>query len=152
MFYSIGDMANRLHVLPSTLRYYDKEGLLPFVERSQGGIRRFKESDYEWLKVIECMKKAGMSIKDIKTYIHLAIQGDSTIEERGKLFEKQRMVFEKKMEEMEKTMKVLQYKCWFYKMAKDLGSIEKVNALKEEEIPSEYVKVRRELSFGFKED
>ena len=48
------------------LRYYDKEGLLPFVARSSGGIRQFRESDIEWLRVIGCMKKAGMSIKDIR--------------------------------------------------------------------------------------
>ena len=152
MFYTISEMAKRLNVTPSTLRYYDKEGLLPFVERSQGGIRRFKESDYEWLKVIECMKKAGMSIKDIRTYINLAALGDSTIEERGKLFEKQRLKLEKKIEEMEKTRKVLQYKCWFYETAKKLGSVEKVKKLKEEEIPFEYVKIRRELTSGFKKD
>ena len=50
--------------LPPTLRYYGKEGLLPFVERSSGGIRMFRENDFEWLQVIRCMKKAGMSIKD----------------------------------------------------------------------------------------
>ena len=49
-----------LHVAPSTLRYYDKEGLLPFVERSSGGIRLFKDSDFEWLSIIECMKQTGI--------------------------------------------------------------------------------------------
>ena len=53
-------MAKRIGVAPSTLRYYDKEGLLPFVERSEGCIRVFKETDYEWLQVIECLKKTGM--------------------------------------------------------------------------------------------
>lgn len=66
MVYTIGEMAKMLGVPASTLRYYDKEGLLPFVERSSGGIRQFQESDIEWLRVIGCMKKAGMSIKDIR--------------------------------------------------------------------------------------
>ena len=52
-------MARILGVPSSTLRYYDKEGLLPFVARSSGGIRIFTEKDYEWLKVISCLKKAG---------------------------------------------------------------------------------------------
>ncbi len=65
MVYTVGEMAKLLGVAASTLRYYDKEGLLPFVERSSGGIRMFRESDIEWLQVIGCMKKAGMSIKDI---------------------------------------------------------------------------------------
>ena len=57
MFYTVGEMAKLVGVAPSTLRYYDKEGLLPFVERSESGIRVFMDSDYEWLKVIECLKK-----------------------------------------------------------------------------------------------
>ena len=66
MVYTIGEMAKMLGVPASTLRYYDKEGLLPFVARSSGGIRQFQESDIEWLRVIGCMKIAGMSIKDIR--------------------------------------------------------------------------------------
>lgn len=66
MVYTVGEMARLLNVPASTLRYYDKEGLLPFVERSSGGIRMFKDSDYEWLQVIGCLKKAGMSIRDIR--------------------------------------------------------------------------------------
>ena len=69
MTYTVGQMAKMLGLAGSTLRYYDKEGLLPFVERSSGGIRMFREKDYEWLQIIECLKKAGMSIKDIKKYI-----------------------------------------------------------------------------------
>ena len=73
MIYTVGEMAQKLGVPASTLRYYDKEGLLPFVERSSGGIRMFRENDFEWLQVICCMKKAGMSIKDIRQYIQLSI-------------------------------------------------------------------------------
>lgn len=57
MIYTVGEMAQKLGVPASTLRYYDKEGLLPFVERSSGGIRMFRENDFEWLQVIRCMKK-----------------------------------------------------------------------------------------------
>lgn len=74
MIYTVGEMAQKLGVPASTLRYYDKEGLLPFVERSSGGIRMFRENDFEWLQVIRCMKKAGMSIKDIRQYIELSMQ------------------------------------------------------------------------------
>ena len=64
--YTVGEMAKMLGVPASTLRYYDKEGLLPFVGRSAGGIRMFRESDLEWLRIIGCMKKAGMSIRAIR--------------------------------------------------------------------------------------
>lgn len=78
-------MAKKMGVAPSTLRYYDKEGLLPFVERSGGGIRMFKDEDIEWLSIIECLKKTGMSIKEIKRFIDWCIEGDSTIDKRSSL-------------------------------------------------------------------
>ena len=101
MVYTVGEMARLLNVPASTLRYYDKEGLLPFVERSSGGIRMFKDSDYEWLQVIGCLKKAGMSIRDIRQYILLAMQGDSTIGDRLQMFYAQR---ERLLEQMEQLL------------------------------------------------
>ena len=92
--YTVGEMARMLHVPASTLRYYDKQGLLPFVERSPGGIRVFKDSDFEWLRIIECMKKAGMSIKDIGQYLELSMQGNNTIDTRLAMFRHQREVLQ----------------------------------------------------------
>ena len=68
MLYTVGEMAKVMGVPASTLRYYDNEGILPCVERSNGGIRMFTDKDYEWLKVVECLKKSGLSIKDIKAF------------------------------------------------------------------------------------
>ena len=82
----------RLDVPASTLRFYDKEGLLPFVERSPGGIRIFQDTDLEWLQIIGCMKKAGMSIRDIRQYIEQAQQGDDTIVLRLVILRRQREV------------------------------------------------------------
>ena len=90
MFYTIGEMAQKLDVAPSTLRYYDKEGLLPFVERSSGGIRMFKDEDMEWLRLLGCLKKAGMPLKEIRSFMELSRQGDATIDQRLDLVEKQR--------------------------------------------------------------
>lgn len=57
MSHTVGEMAKILNVAPSTLRYYDREGMLPFIERSGGGIRMFKDEDFEWLMIIDCLKK-----------------------------------------------------------------------------------------------
>ena len=76
----------------STLRFYDKEGLLPFVERLPGGIRMFQDTDLKWLQIIGCMKKAGMSIRDIRQYIEQAQWGDDTIALRLAMFRRQREV------------------------------------------------------------
>ena len=82
MIYTVGEAAKMLGVAPSALRYYDKEGLLPFVERSGGGMRMFKDSDIEWLKLIDCLKATGMPIKGIKQFIECTLRGDESIGER----------------------------------------------------------------------
>lgn len=145
MVYTVGEKARLLGVPASTLRYYDKEGLLPFVERSSGGIRMFKESDIEWLKVIGCMKKAGMSIKDIKLYIELAMKGNDTIDARLDMFRKQREVLKTQLEELRHTLNVVEYKCWFYETAKELGSVEAVQELGSSQVPSRFSPIREEL-------
>ena len=89
MVYTVGEMARLLNIPASTLRYYDKEGLLPFVERSSGGIRMFRDADFEWLQIIGCMKKAGLSIRDIRQYIEMALQGDNTLALRLQMFRRQ---------------------------------------------------------------
>lgn len=102
MFYTIGEMAKKMGVAPSTLRYYDKEGLLPFVERSGSGIRMFKDEDIEWLSIIECLKKTGMPIKEIKKFIDWCIEGDSTIDKRLELIDRRRERVHEQMAQLKK--------------------------------------------------
>lgn len=145
MVYTVGEMAKLLEVPASTLRYYDKEGLLPFVERSSGGIRMFQESDFEWLQVINCMKKAGMSIKDIRQYIQLALQGDDTIDTRLQMFQRQRQVLREQITEMQHTLRTVEYKCWFYETAKAAGTIDVPRDMADGDVPERFRAVRREL-------
>lgn len=145
MSYTIGEMAKKLNVAPSTLRYYDKEGLLPFVERSNGGIRVFKESDFGWLAIIHCLKKTGMSIKDIKKYMDMAAKGDSTIDERLQMFQDQRENVLKQIEELNGTLKILDYKCWYYETAKNVGTTEILDNMKLEDMPDEYAMTRASM-------
>ncbi len=145
MTYTVGKMAQMLDVPASTLRYYDKEGLLPFVERSNGGIRQFSESDFEWLQVIGCMKKAGMSIKDIRRYVEMALMGDDTIGLRLEMFRRHREVLEEKMKELRHIMNMVDYKCWYYETAKAAGTTDVPQNMTEDEIPEEFRKIRAEL-------
>lgn len=148
MVYTVGEMARKLNVPASTLRFYDKEGLLPYVERSSGGIRLFQESDLEWLQIIHCMKKAGMSIKDIRHYIELAKQGDDTIETRLQMFQHQRDVLKQQLAEMQHTLETVEYKCWFYETARAAGTVEVPRTMPEEELPERFRAIRRELHPG----
>ena len=145
MVYTVGEMAKLLGITASTLRYYDKEGLLPFVERSSGGIRMFQESDFEWLQVIGCMKKAGMSIKDIRQYIEMALQGDETIAPRLAMFRHQREALKQQMEELQRTMQMVDYKCWYYETALEAGTVDIPQSMELSQVPEEFWEIRRKL-------
>ena len=121
-YYSIGEMAKILGVATSTLRYYDKEGLLPFVERTEGGVRRFKDEDVEWLVTIEHLKKTGMPIRDIAVFVNLDTQGDETIAQRLELIDRQRDNVRQQIAQLENTLKVLDYKHWYYETALEAGT------------------------------
>jgi DNA-binding transcriptional MerR regulator len=122
MLYTVGEVAKKLNISASTLRYYDKEGLLPFLERSSGGIRMFKDEDLSGLQMIECLKKTGMPIKDIKHFMDCCMEGDSTIEERLQIMQAQRDSVIAQISEMQKMLETLNYKCWYYETARDAGT------------------------------
>lgn len=145
MLYTVGEMARFLNVSASTLRSYDKEGLLPFVERSNSGIRMFSDKDYEWLKIIECLKKSGLSIKEIRSYIDMTKRGDDSLEERLQLFEERKKDVERQMRELQETLDLLKYKCWYYEMAIQDQSEERVRSLSVEELPEEYKKIKNHI-------
>lgn len=145
MFYTIGEMAKIVNVPPSTLRYYDKEGLLPFVERTVGGIRMFKESDYEGLCIINCLKNSGMPLKDIKNFMQMVSQGDASIESRLELIEKQRERVLQDLEKIQQLLKILDYKVWYYSTAKAAGTTAIPREMPEENIPKELLEIRRYL-------
>ena len=122
MTYSISEVAKKLNLTAYTLRYYDKEGLMPFVERTPNGTRLFKESDIDALNVIECLKSTGMPIKEIKTFIDWCSDGDSTLQERYDMFLERKAVAEEQLEELNKTMELINHKCKYYKTALDAGT------------------------------
>ncbi|MFL6562256.1 MAG: MerR family transcriptional regulator [Bacillus sp. (in: firmicutes)] len=120
--YSISEVANELNLTVYTLRYYDKEGLMPYVERTPSGTRLFKETDIGALKVIECLKATGMPIKEIKNFIDWCSDGDSTLQQRYDMFVERKALVEAQMEELKKTMELIEHKCLYYKTALDAGT------------------------------
>ena len=144
MFYTIGEMAQKLNVAPSTLRYYDKEGLLPFVERSSGGIRMFKDEDMEWLNMLGCLKKAGMPLKEIRDFMEWSRQGDATISRRLELIEKQRQSVLDQQKQLEDTLLMLDYKRWYYQTAQAAGTCAVHESLLLEQIPERFRPLMKE--------
>ena len=148
MLYTVGEMAKLLGVAASTLRYYDKEGLLPFVKRTDGGMRMFRDEDYEWLKTIECMKKTGMPIKDIREYIMMAMRGDETLEQRLDMIKKQQESVAQQIKELKEMSDALAFKCWYYETAIQAGTVAVPRDMTDEEIPPRFVEVRKKLKNG----
>lgn len=120
--YSIGEVAKELNLTVYTIRYYDKEGLIPFVERSESGVRLFKESDIAALNVIECLKASGMPIKEIKNFIDWCAEGDATLQQRYDMFMERKATVEAQMSELRKTMEVIEHKCLYYQTALEAGT------------------------------
>lgn len=114
MGYSIAEVAEKTNLTPHTLRYYEKEGLLPFVDRSDTGNRDFKEKDLEWLELICCLKNTGMSIKQIKEVIALCLKGDDTLEIRREIFISHREEVLSQIEELHKNLDKINCKINYY--------------------------------------
>ena len=93
--YTIGQVAKQVNMPVSTLRYYDNEGLFPHLVRCSG-IRKFSDNEIEALHIIECLKKSGLEIREIKKFMELCAQGSSTYPQRHALFLRQKAAVEEK--------------------------------------------------------
>lgn len=145
MQYSIGEAAKKMNISTATLRYYDKEGLLPFVTRTPGGARVFSDHDFRWLNLISCLKKAGMPLKDIRLYIEMTMQGEETMEARLDMFRRQRQQIQQQMADLQRTLDVVNYKCWYYETALAAGNEDTAKNMSAEKMPEELRAVRRWL-------
>ncbi len=135
--YTIGQVSKLFGLPVSTLRYYDKEGLFDNIHR-ESGIRKFSDKDLERLRMIECLKKSGLEIKDIKQFMIWCGQGSGTFLQRRELFARQRRAVEVEIAHLEQVRSILDYKCWFYDQAIRDGTDENVRNLPLEKIPEEY--------------
>lgn len=122
MPYSMKEVCQMLNLPASTIRYYDKEGLLPFMARTEGGYRQFSEDDVGLLKIIECLKRTGMPIRDIKQFTVWVQQGDASLKERYEMFLERKKAVQAQMEQLQETMKVIEYKCRYYQTALEAGT------------------------------
>jgi MerR family transcriptional regulator, aldehyde-responsive regulator len=114
MSYSIKEVSEKFNISPYTLRYYEKEGLLPSVKRSDNGNRLYSDTDLEWLQVVCCMRATGMSIVDIKDYIDLSLRGADTVPERRQIILRQKEIIENHIKEYEGLLKVVNKKLKYY--------------------------------------
>lgn len=114
MEYTIKQVAEKLGLTAYTLRYYEKEGLLPFVDRDKHGNRLFKDNDIEWVMLIRCLRDTGMPIGEIKSYVGLCMEGDKTIEVRKQLILKHKQFVEQQIQQMTDYLTRINKKLTYY--------------------------------------
>ena len=134
--YTIDQVSEMFNIPVSTLRYYDKEGLFPGLERSSG-IRRFGEKEIEALRIIECLKKTGMEIKDIKQFMELCAEGSSTYSVRRDFFLRRKEIVEEEIRKMNRVLDMIDFKCWYYEQAIKDGNEDRLNQMIPDNLPEE---------------
>lgn len=138
--YTIGEISEMFNLPISTLRYYDKEGLFPYLRR-ESGIRRFGDKEIAALRLIECLKKSGLEIKDIKQFFGWVAEGSSTYRQRKDMFEHRRDVVEEEINQLKKTLDMLSFKCWYYERAIADGNEDSIRAMLPDKLPPEIQKL-----------
>lgn len=132
--YTIGQVSQLFGLPVSTLRYYDKEGLFPDIKRVSG-IRQFDEKEVEAIRVIECLKRSGMEIKDIKQFMEWCARGPETYPQRREMFLKRKAHVEAEIERMQRVLDMLIFKCWYYGEAMRDGDETRLQSAKPEDMP-----------------
>jgi DNA-binding transcriptional MerR regulator len=114
MEYSIHQVSEKMHIRPTVLRFYEKEGLLPSVRRTPSGIRRYTGEDLEWIGLITCLKNTGMSIKQIREFVDLSLEGDGTLKRRCELLLEHKKQVEAQIDEMHRHLDKVACKIEFF--------------------------------------
>jgi DNA-binding transcriptional MerR regulator len=104
---TIAEVSKKYNLTPDTLRYYERVGLIPSINRTSGGIRDYLEEDCRWIEFIKCMRSAGLPIEVLIEYVKLFQQGDQTMEARKELLIRQREKLLERIAEMQETLERL---------------------------------------------
>jgi DNA-binding transcriptional MerR regulator len=110
----ISEASERTGLSKDTLRYYERIGLLPDVPRKNGRIRDYQEEDIARIDFVKCMRNAGLPIEVLIEYIALAQMGDETVEDRRAILHEQREILADKLQELQSTLDLLDYKIRVY--------------------------------------
>ena len=112
--YTMMQVCRELDMTYQTLKYYCNEGLIPNVKRDENNRRIFDEKDVKWIKDLTCLKRCGMSIQEMKEYLELCLQGESTIMQRKELLTKKRAALLDSIKELEDSVAYIDWKQNFY--------------------------------------
>ena len=114
MFYSMKEVCEQIGMNYETLKYYCKEGLVPHVKRDKNNYRTFDENNIAWLKGLQCLRKCGMSMKDMKKYMNYCLEGPSTIPQRKQMLKETKENLLKRLAEIHESIDYIDYKQDYY--------------------------------------
>ena len=114
MGYTIKEVSEKFGITPYTLRYYEKEELIPSILREKNGHRQYSDTDLEWIQIVCCMRATGMSIEYIKKYIDLCLLGENTLPERRQIILCQKEIIENHIKEYKQLLNVVNKKLKHY--------------------------------------
>lgn len=140
----IGEISKLTGLSISTLRYYDKHGLLNNLERTEGGIRTFSEQNIEALTLINCLKNSGMKISEIKQFMEWCKEGKKTFNKRLNMFYNQEKNIKEQIDALNKSLKLIKFKQWYYETAIKDGTDENVKELDINKMPKDIAKLYKE--------
>ena len=112
--YTMMQVCRELDITYQTLKYYCNEGLVPGVKRDGNNRRIFDERDVKWIKDLTCLKKCGMSILEMKEYLNLCLQGESTIMVRKEMLAKKQQELRASIQKLEDSVAYIDWKQNFY--------------------------------------
>jgi len=113
--YTINEIAKITGLSVHTIRYYDREGLIPNLARTKSGARQFSEDDLEWIKLICCLKNSGMALQDIRTFMKLCLCGAKTCEQRKQLLLVHKEHILDQIQNLEKSLETINFKIDHYR-------------------------------------
>ena len=112
--YTTKEACEQVGISYETLKFYCKEGLVPNVKRDKNNYRNFDEKNIAWLKGLQCLRKCGMTIKDMKLYMNYCLEGQPTIPERKEMLDKSKNSLLKQIEELNECINFIDNKQSFY--------------------------------------
>jgi len=118
---TISEVSEKYGLSADTLRYYERVGMIPQVNRTPSGLRDFTEIDCRWVELAKCMRGAGLPVEVMIEYVRLVQQGDQTIEARRDLLVEQRITLLAQKAAIENTLEKLNYKIERYEEAVETG-------------------------------
>lgn len=140
-------MTETVTPLLATLFQFSVHGIVHGLER-RGSIRLFGDNELEALRVIECLKQSGLEIRDIKQFFAWVAEGSSTYANRKELFEHRRAAVEEQMRALEKTLAMVEFKCWYYEKAMADGSEDEINKMLPDKLPPDIQKIYDKAHFN----